>query len=96
MSQSLPTQKCERTVIPKEKFHKNSFRWTHQGDVHLLVGCPLVSERGGKKSPTKWVEGAKPGSQCQIASTGAKAGTRVHNIVLPSKGGACKTHYRKA
>ena len=85
----LPKSKCEKVVAPKGKFHKASFRWVERGANFLMVGCPKMLDRGGKLVKTKWVAGAAKG--CRVASTGAKAGTRVHAIVRASRGGKCKT-----
>jgi hypothetical protein len=31
---------CERTLAPKSRFAKKSFRWVKRGSNWLLVGCP--------------------------------------------------------
>lgn len=97
MAEKLPPagQKCERTVIPKEKFHPASFRWAHKGPVHLLLACPKSVERGGKKYETRWDERAPMRKQCKLVGSKATATLLVHNIVLASEGGACRKSYKR-
>lgn len=93
----LPKKKCERIERPTAAFHRKSFRWVQKSPgTYLLIGCPKVLDRGGRKIKTRWSAGAPAGTQCRVASTGARAGTRVHAIVRPMKNGACTRSYRKA
>lgn len=96
MAGKLPPsgQKCERTVIPKEKFHSSSFRWKHTGDVHLLLACPKSVERGGKRHATRWDERAPIKKQCKLVDGKGSATLLVHNLVVPAKKGACRPNYK--
>ncbi len=42
----LPTAKCERVVVPKDKFDPKSFRWIQTVRGAVLIGCPKGSWSG--------------------------------------------------
>lgn len=93
----LPKSKCERIEKPTKAFHKESFRWVSKSPgVYLLIGCPKVLDRGGRKIKTKWSKAAPAGTQCRVASTGAQAGTRVHAVVKAATGGRCPVRFKRA
>ena len=73
----LPRSKCEKITKPTKAFHRESFRWVKKTPgVYLLIGCPKVLDRGGRLVKTKWSKSAPAGTQCRVASSGARAGTR--------------------
>lgn len=44
----LPAQKCERVVVPKDKFDPKSFRWIQTTKGAVLIGCPVGKFRNGR------------------------------------------------
>lgn len=46
----LPKSKCERVVVPKEKFDPKSFRWVQTVKGAVLIGCPKGKFKGAKCS----------------------------------------------
>lgn len=92
----LPKSKCERIEKPTKAFHKESFRWVKKTPgVYLLIGCPKVLDRGGRLVKTKWSKSAPAGTQCRVASSGARAGTRVHAIVRRAHKGRCSVGFKR-
>lgn len=104
--------RCVKEIIPKEKFHSASFRYTQEktkkspsGKTNLLVGCPkYVKGRGMKKAyPTTWTNAPaaiKSRTQCRWTEgpkRGEKAGMRAHIVIEPTgKSGRCRAGYEKA
>jgi hypothetical protein len=39
---------CEKTVAPKSRFAKKSFRWIKSGRSWVLIGCPKGKFRRGR------------------------------------------------
>ena len=46
----LPSSKCERVVVPKDKFDSRSFRWLQTTKGAVLIGCPVGKWSGGRCS----------------------------------------------
>ena len=104
--------RCVKEIIPKEKFHQASFRYTQEktkkspsGKTNLMVGCPkYVKGRGMKKAyRTTWTTAPaaiKSRSQCRWVEgpkRGEKAGMRAHIVIEPTgKSGRCRAGYVKA
>lgn len=96
MSVKLPPsgQKCERTIIPKERFHQSSFRWAHKGPIHILIACPKTVQRGSRTVATRWDEKAPVRQQCKLATGKGKVTMLAHNLVVPAQGGQCRPNYK--